>query len=70
MHLLDGADFLWVQVDSFGCHDKPKEFTVGYPQEGFGGIHLQLIRLHDIEHYLQIFSVITLGRLFIAISST
>jgi len=63
LHLLDGADFLRVEVDSFGCNDKPKKFT-GYPQEGFGGIHLQLMRPHDIEYCLQIYYVIAIDTIF------
>ena len=61
MHFLDGADCLWVEVNSFGCHNKPKELTAGYPHEGFGGIHLQLMCSHDIEYCLQICYVIILA---------
>jgi len=70
LHFLDGADFLWVEVDSFGCYDKLEEFTAGYPHEGLGGIHLQLMRLHNIEYYLHICYVIIFGTAFTAISST
>ena len=64
LHLLDSADFLWVEVDSFGCHNEVEKFTAGYPQEGFSGIHLQLMRPHDIEYCLQIFYVIAFGTAF------
>jgi len=41
-----------------GCYDKLKEFTAGYLQEGFGEIHLQLMRPYDIKYCLQICYVI------------
>ena len=64
LHLLDNTNFLWVDVDPFGCNDKPKEFTAGYPQERFGGIHFQLIRQYNIEYCFQICYVITFGTAF------
>jgi len=64
LNLLGSANFLWVEVDSFGCDDKCQEFTAGYPQEGFGRIHLQLMRPHDIEYRLQICYVIIFGTIF------
>ena len=64
LHLLYGADFLWVEVDSFGCHEKPKKFTISYPQEGLEGIYLQSMHLHDIKYCLQICYVITFGMNF------
>ena len=51
-------------MDSFGYPDEPKEFTASYPQEGFGGIHLQVMRLHDIEYCLQVCYVIAFGMAF------
>ena len=39
-------------------------FPAGYPQEGFGGIHLQLTCPHDSEYCLQICYVITFGTAF------
>jgi len=50
---LDGADFLWIQVNSFGRNNKSKEFFTGYPQEGFSQVHLQLMSPHDVEHSFQ-----------------
>ena len=61
LHLLDSADFVWVEVDFFGCHNKHEKFTIGYLQEGFGGIHLQLMRPHDIKYCLHIYYVIAFG---------
>ena len=43
---------------------KPKKFPARYPQEGFSGIHLQLMRSYDIEYCLQIGYVITFGTAF------
>ena len=40
LHLVDDTEFLRVEMDSFGCHNKPKEFATGYPQEGLGWVHL------------------------------
>jgi len=49
-------------VDSFGYHNEAEELPL--PQEGFGGIHLQLMRPHDIEYCLQICYVIAFGMTF------
>ena len=41
-------------MNSFGYNDKYKEFATGYPKEGFGWVHLQLVSPHDVEHSFQI----------------
>jgi len=58
LHLLDDTDFLWIQVNSFGCNNKSKEFATGYPHEELGWIHLQLMSLHDVKHSLQVCEMI------------
>ena len=56
--------FFCFEVDYFGCHYKSKELATGYSQERFGGVHLQLMRLHDIEYCLQICYVVTFRMTF------
>jgi len=51
-------DFLWIQVNFFGCNDKFKKFATGYPQEGLDWVHLQLVSLHDVEHSFQVCEMI------------
>jgi len=34
------------------------KFATGYPQEGFGRVHLQLVSLHDVKHSFQVCEVI------------
>ena len=58
LHLLDGMNLLRIQMNSFGCNNKIKKFTTGYPQEGLGWTHLQLVSPHDVEHSLQVCEVI------------
>jgi len=45
-------------VNSFGYNDKYKEFATGYPKEGFGWVHLQLVSLHDVEYSFQVCEMI------------
>ena len=57
---MNPSEFLWI-------NNKPKEFAIGYLQEGLGWVHLQLVSPHDVEHSFQICEMITLLRLFTAI---
>jgi len=55
---LDGSDLLRIEMNSFRCNNKFKEFITGYPQEGLGWVHLQLMSSHDVEHSPQVREVI------------
>ena len=54
---LSRGGFLWMLRQTQGIY-------CWLPQEGFGGIHLQLMRSHDIEYCLQLCYVITFGTTF------
>ena len=58
LNLLDGMDFLQVQVNFFECNDKSKKFATGYPQEGLGWVSFQLVGPYDVERSLQVCEMI------------
>ena len=51
---MDGLNLFRVEVDSFGCYNKTKEFSASYPQERFSRIHLELMSSHDFEYLFEI----------------
>ena len=61
---MDGTDLFWIEVNSFRCNNISKEFATGYPQEGLGWVHLQLVILHDVEHSPQVREVIAFVETF------
>ena len=57
-------DFLWVEVNSFGCYKESKEFATGYPHEGLGWVHFQLMLPPNVEYSPQICNMIIFGTAF------
>ena len=51
-------------MNSFGCNEKSKKFSTGYPQEGLGWVHLQLVSAHVVEHSFQVCEVIAFVAIF------
>ena len=49
-----------IDMNTFSGDDEPKKFSAGHSEEGFGGVHLQLMTPHEIEHRLQVLNVIIL----------
>ena len=43
---------------TFSGDDESKEFSAGHSNEGFSGVHLQLMTPHEIKHRLQVLDVI------------